>query len=130
MSDLEKVLPGVYVELGGKKRRILFNWFAVGRLELEGGEAFIEKALKKMTPARLFLLLWAGLVWDERGLDGPTPEQRLEGQRQVTQWCEGDVDFSALAESVCKALAHSSPAKAMERKNSPGEKEASQEPTG
>ena len=69
---INKVLPGVDVELGGKARRLRMTLGSLARFQKETGVNFFEVGVQyKGSPVELQALVWACLVVDSPDL---TPE--------------------------------------------------------
>jgi len=69
---IEKVLPTVEIDLGGKVRRLRMTLGSLARFQKETGVNFFEVGAEyKGSPVELQALVWACLVADDRTL---TPE--------------------------------------------------------
>lgn len=76
MSKVEAVkTPQITLEIGGKKRTLLFDLNSFAELELKYGS--VEKAMEALQSGSVIAsrtMLWAGLIHDEAVLDEVTGE--------------------------------------------------------
>jgi hypothetical protein len=126
MTDKSK--PEVVIELGGVKRTLVFNWWAISLLEEEKGPEFLDpKNLASLTPAKLIVLTWAALCSNCEELDGTTPAERRAGQRKVAQWINAN-NMGKVSTAIIEAI-NASIASAKEGEQLPVEKKSGNEPT-
>lgn len=67
MNNIEKVSPGVEIQLGGKTRKLIFNMWAFYLLEKATGKnALAGEVFMNPTATDLLTLVWAALQHEEK----------------------------------------------------------------
>lgn len=113
MSNLDKVKPKIEVELGGKKRFLVFDFWAISLIEKETKKNFLTgDLLKEPSATDIIALVWAGLQKDE-------PKLAMEEVGRM-------IDFSNLpkvTEAIQKAFLAASPVEESVKKTPESEDE-------
>lgn len=110
MSNVDKALPQVCVDLGGEKRRLLFTLYSFALLEDLGIFSELrrkgEKGISRMPLKKLLALTWVALLEDCPELDGYDAETRQAGMRTVGRWMTEAGDLPAVSAKVGQAFAN------------------------
>lgn len=67
MTNIDKAAPGVEIEIGGKKRKLVFDMWAFYLLEKETGKNAISgEIFTKPSATDIIVLIWAALQHEEK----------------------------------------------------------------
>jgi len=112
-SQADKALPGVEVEIGGKKRTLKYTLYALCQLDKKTGKNPLDGTMfSAMRPSDVVAVLWAGLLHDEPELDADELAKTVN-----------IVDLRGVSEQMMKAFAQAAPVEDS-KKNSTNEPEA------
>ncbi|CAK0779010.1 hypothetical protein CCP3SC15_610013 [Gammaproteobacteria bacterium] len=114
MNSLDKALPGVFIELGGEKRKLEFSWHAVCQFyRLTGKHVLLDK-VDGRDPRTIIKLLWAGLIQNWPELNGEihevnSPDEKVKaGLAKLESLLTFEV-VSTANEKVLEAIAQAIP---------------------
>lgn len=98
-SQADKALPGVEVEIGGKKRTLKYTLYALCKLDEKTGKNPLDGTMfSAMRPSDVVAVLWAGLLHEEPELNA----DELAKQIDIVQ-------LRAVSEMMMRAFAQAAP---------------------
>lgn len=99
MSNLDKADPNIFLDIGGRKRQLLYTLHSDKQLKRLTGRSLL-KGIQADDPDFVAALVWAGLIETHKEFDGKidqggNPDQAIEAAiRQISSW----IDFRRLSE--------------------------------
>jgi len=115
-DNLEKADPGVWIELGGEKRKIVFSMHSLRQIKKLLGKNLLNDEIDTRDIDELVALLWAALLTESPHLDGAIdqegkPDEAAQaGIEVVAKWFTMD-KLTEIGEAITAAFNQARPPK-------------------
>ena len=119
-DKLNKADPGIWIELGGEKRKIVFSMHSLKQTEKLLGKNLLNQEIDTGEIDELVALLWAALLTENPELDGTIdqegkPDDKVQaGLEAVAKWFTMD-KIADVADKIRQAFEQARPDKAEDK---------------